>query len=224
MRTRLLASMVVILAGVSLCSGATPELQTEEQKTLYAIGLALSNGLTGFGLSEAELELVKAGLTDGVLNREKKVDLQVYGPKIQEMQKTRMAALAATEKKAGQAFLDRAAAEKGATKTASGSIVTTLRAGTGPSPKATDTVTVHYHGTLIDGTVFDSSVQRGKPATFPLNQVIKCWTEGVQLMKVGGKAKLTCPPGIAYGKRGAGGVIPPDATLNFEIELLEIAK
>jgi FKBP-type peptidyl-prolyl cis-trans isomerase FkpA/FKBP-type peptidyl-prolyl cis-trans isomerase FklB len=224
MRKPLLASMVLILAGATLCSGAAPELKTEEQKTLYAIGLAFSNGLAGFGLSEAELEIVKAGLTDGVMNREKKVDLQAYGPKIQEMQRTRSAALAVTEKKTGQAFLDKAAAEKGATKTASGVVITTLKAGTGPAPKATDTVKVHYHGTLIDGTVFDSSVQRGQPATFPLNQVIKCWTEGVQLMKVGGKSRLVCPSDMAYGERGSPPKIKPGATLVFEVELLEIAK
>ena len=93
----------------------------------------------------------------------------------------------------------------------------------GAQPAATDTVKVHYRGTLTDGKEFDSSYKRGEPAEFPLNRVIPCWTEGVQKMKVGGKAKLTCPPAIAYGERGAGGVIPPNATLQFEIELLEIA-
>ena len=105
---------------------------------------------------------------------------------------------------------------------ASGLVYQSLKEGTGASPKATDTVRVHYHGTLADGKVFDSSVQRGQPAEFPLNRVIPCWTEGVQMMKVGGKAKLTCPPQIAYGARGAAGVIPPNATLTFEVELLGI--
>jgi FKBP-type peptidyl-prolyl cis-trans isomerase FkpA/FKBP-type peptidyl-prolyl cis-trans isomerase FklB len=132
--------------------------------------------------------------------------------------------VAANEKKTGQAFLDKAAAEKGATKTASGLVITTLKAGTGESPKATDKVKVHYHGTLIDGTVFDSSVQRKEPATFALNQVIPCWTEGVQRMKVGGKSRLVCPPEIAYGDRGAGGRIRPGSTLVFVVELLEIVK
>ncbi len=109
-----------------------------------------------------------------------------------------------------------------ATTTGSGLIYQSLTTGTGPSPKASDTVRVHYHGTLADGKVFDSSVQRGQPAEFPLNRVIPCWTEGVQMMKVGGKAKLTCPPQIAYGARGAAGVIPPNATLTFEVELLGI--
>ena len=100
-------------------------------------------------------------------------------------------------------MLDKAAAEKGAKRTASGLIITTLKEGTGAAPKATDTVKVHYHGTLPNGKVFDSSLDRGEPASFPLNGVIKCWTEGVQLMKVGGKSKLVCPSEIAYGERGA---------------------
>jgi FKBP-type peptidyl-prolyl cis-trans isomerase FkpA len=108
------------------------------------------------------------------------------------------------------------------TKTASGLVYKELRAGTGASPKATDKVTVNYRGTLTNGTEFDSSYKRNAPATFPLNGVIPCWTEGVQMMKVGGKAQLTCPPGIAYGDRGAPPVVPPGATLIFEVELLKI--
>jgi FKBP-type peptidyl-prolyl cis-trans isomerase FkpA len=108
--------------------------------------------------------------------------------------------------------------------TQSGLIFRSLKEGKGDSPVATDTVRVHYRGTFPDGKEFDSSYSRGKPTEFPLNRVIPCWTEGVQRMKVGGKAQLTCPPEIAYGSRGAGGVIPPGATLNFEIELLAILK
>lgn len=107
--------------------------------------------------------------------------------------------------------------------TGSGLVYRVLAEGTGVSPRATDSVTVHYRGTLADGTEFDSSYRRGQPATFPLNGVIRCWTEGVQRMKVGGKSRLTCPPQIAYGSRGAGNVIPPNATLTFEVELLSIA-
>lgn len=116
------------------------------------------------------------------------------------------------------------AAEPKAVKTASGIAITTLKDGTGASPKASDTVKVHYRGTLVDGKEFDSSYGRGQPASFPLNRVIPCWTEGVQTMKVGGKAKLLCPPNLAYGSRGVPGTIPPDASLVFEIELLEILK
>jgi FKBP-type peptidyl-prolyl cis-trans isomerase FkpA len=106
---------------------------------------------------------------------------------------------------------------------AGGLVYKSLKEGSGASPSASDTVKVHYRGTLSDGKEFDSSHKRGEPATFPLDRVIPCWTQGVQRMKVGGKAQLTCPPAIAYGAQGAGGVIPPNATLQFEIELLEIA-
>ncbi len=224
MSKTVLWSFAVVLAGTSAVAAAAQELKTDEQKTLYAIGLAVSRSLAPFSLSEAELEMVKAGLADGVLHKEQKVDLQTWGPKIQELQSARTTAAAAIEKKAGQAFLDKAVAEKGATKTATGLVITTIKAGNGVSPKATDKVKVHYTGTLVDGTVFDSSVQRKEPVTFQLNGVIPCWTEGVQLMKVGGKSKLVCPSNIAYGDRGAPPKIKPGATLVFEVELLEIVK
>ena len=108
------------------------------------------------------------------------------------------------------------------TTTASGIVVETLQAGSGASPKATDTVKVHYRGTFPDGREFDSSYKRGQPTSFPLNRVIPCWTEAVQLMKPGGKVRITCPPQLAYGERGAGGTIPPNATLVFEIELISV--
>jgi FKBP-type peptidyl-prolyl cis-trans isomerase FkpA len=117
-----------------------------------------------------------------------------------------------------------AAKEKGAVVAPSGLVYRSLREGHGASPSAADTVKVHYRGTLADGTEFDSSYKRNAPAQFPLGGVIPCWTEGVQRMKVGGKAQLVCPAAVAYGARGAGGVIPPNATLKFEIELLEVAK
>jgi FKBP-type peptidyl-prolyl cis-trans isomerase FkpA len=221
---RIVACIIVLLTVGAAGVVGGQELKTEEEKTLYAVGLALSQSLSSFNLSEAELGLVQSGLADGILNRTRKVELPAYTSKIQQLQASRQAAIAAIEKKRSQAFLDNAAAEKGAIKTASGVIVTTLRAGTGPSPSVSDKVKVHYTGTLIDGTVFDSSVQRGQPATFPLNGVIKCWTEGVATMKVGGKAKLVCPADAAYGTRGAPPKIKPGATLVFEVELLEIVK
>jgi FKBP-type peptidyl-prolyl cis-trans isomerase FkpA len=117
-----------------------------------------------------------------------------------------------------------ALAQPASVTTRSGLVYQSLKEGAGPSPAPTDTVQVHYRGTFADGREFDSSYKRGQPTEFPLNRVIPCWTEGVQLMKPGGKARLTCPPAIAYGASGAGGVIPPNATLQFEIELLSVKR
>jgi FKBP-type peptidyl-prolyl cis-trans isomerase FkpA/FKBP-type peptidyl-prolyl cis-trans isomerase FklB len=220
----LAVSFALVLAAVAMAGAAGPELKTEDQKTLYALGLVISQNLASFNLNASDLESVLAGVSDGVLKKDYKVDVQAYAPKISQLQTARAGAAAATEKKAGQAFLDKAAAEKGATRTPSGLIITTLKPGTGPSPKATDKVKVHYHGTLTDGTVFDSSVQRGTPIDLPLSGVIRCWTEGLQMMKVGGKSKLVCPSDIAYGDQGRPPAIKPGATLVFEVELLEIAK
>jgi FKBP-type peptidyl-prolyl cis-trans isomerase FkpA/FKBP-type peptidyl-prolyl cis-trans isomerase FklB len=200
---------------------AAQELKTDQDKALYAIGLSLSERLGPFALTPAEVELVKAGLGDGVAGKPK-LEARQYMNQIQQLRTSRAATVAAAEKKSGEAFLAKAAAEQGAKRTGSGLVIKTITAGAGPSPKPTDKVKVHYHGTLTDGSVFDSSVQRGQPATFPLNGVIKCWTEGVQLMKVGGKSRLTCPPELAYGDTGAPPRIKPGATLVFEVELLEI--
>jgi FKBP-type peptidyl-prolyl cis-trans isomerase FkpA/FKBP-type peptidyl-prolyl cis-trans isomerase FklB len=222
MRALIALAALVLLGSVTFAADA--ELKTDDDKTFYALGIALSRNLAVFNLKPEELERVQQGLADGVLDRQKKVDFDAYSGKIQSLAKTRSTATAEVEKKAAADFLEKAAAEKGAKKTASGLIITEIKPGTGEAPKATDRVKVHYHGTLRDGTVFDSSVKRGEPATFPLNGVIPCWTEGLQLMKVGGKSKLVCPSSIAYGDRGSPPVIKPGAALVFEVELLEITK
>jgi FKBP-type peptidyl-prolyl cis-trans isomerase FkpA/FKBP-type peptidyl-prolyl cis-trans isomerase FklB len=221
------AIFIVIAVVIGLKRPAQSEaidLKTEDSKTLYALGLALSQNIGVFNLTEQELTLVKAGLEDGVLNRKQQVSLEQVGPKISDLARTRAQAGAAIEKEKGKAFIEKAAGVAGAKKTASGLVITEIKAGTGASPLPTDTVSVHYHGTLIDGTVFDSSVQRGQPAEFPLNGVIPCWTEGVQLIKVGGKSKLLCPSDIAYGERGSPPKIKPGVALVFEVELLAIKK
>jgi FKBP-type peptidyl-prolyl cis-trans isomerase len=202
-------------------SPAAGELKTEDDKTLYALGVMLGRNVTPLRLSSAELELVKKGLEDTAHGKTPLVDLQAYGPKVQQLAQARMAAGAQAERQRSASYEDAAAKEAGAVKTASGLIIRTLTPGKGASPADTDTVSVHYEGKLIDGTVFDSSVQRGEPAEFPVKGVIACWTEALPRMKVGEKAKLVCPAGIAYGDR-AMGKIPAGATLTFEVELLGI--
>jgi FKBP-type peptidyl-prolyl cis-trans isomerase len=216
--------LLALMLGLALPAGAAePKLETEDQKTIYAIGLALAQSLQPYELTPGELELVKIGLTDGLTPGGKpKVDLKEYRAKLQQLGQDRAKAAAETEKKQAQGFLDQMAKEKGATKTDTGLIFINVKDGSGENPKATDTVKVHYHGTLRDGSVFDSSVERGTPATFPLNRVVPCWTEGLQKMKVGGKAKLVCPSSIAYGDRGAPPKIKPGAPLVFEVELISI--
>ncbi len=218
-----IAALAALLAVCGLPARAE-EPKSEEQKTLYAIGLAVARELSVFNLTPAELESVKKGLTDAVAGKKPAVDLDAYNPKIQELAKARRAVIGEKQAGAGKSFAEKAAAEKGAVKTDSGLVFIQQKEGTGPSPTANDEVKVNYRGTFIDGKEFDSSYKRGQPAEFPLGKVIKCWTEGVQKMKVGGKAKLVCPPSIAYGEQGAGGAIPPNATLVFEVELLEIKK
>lgn len=218
-------ALIVLLAlpacAQSAASAPVP-LDTEDQKTLYALGLVIANNLGQFNLTEAELAQVQAGIADGILKRTPKVDLQQYGPKLGPLAQARAAAAAEVEKKAAEGFLAEKAAEPGVTKTESGLLYSEIKAGTGASPTATDTVTVHYTGTLRDGKPFDSSVERGQPAVFQLNQVIPCWTEGLSKMKVGGKSRLVCPPAIAYGERGSPPVIPGGAALTFEVELISI--
>lgn len=219
---RAYSAMVVALTllAAAPAAAAGPELKTEEQKTVYALGLNIAQSLTTFSLTPAEVELVSAGLRDGLTNAAK-VDVNQYNPLVKQLAQQRAAAAAEAEKKDSVEFLEKIAKEKGAEKTTSGMIYIPVKAGSGASPKATDTVKVHYKGMLRDGSVFDSSSERG-PATFPLNRVVACWTEGVQKMQVGGKAKLACPANLAYGDRGAPPKIRPGAALLFEVELLGI--
>lgn len=215
---------LLVAFGVAGCAKGAPTPKTEDEKTLYALGLIISRNVAGFNLSQRDLELVKAGLTDGVLKKKPAVELETYGPKVDELVRSRGAARAASEKEGAKGHLEKAARESGAVKTESGLVIRTTQPGTGPQPAATDRVKVHYEGRLTDGTVFDSSRKRGEPATFPLNGVIKCWTEGLGRMKVGEKAVLTCPSEIAYGDQGRPPQIPGGATLVFDVELLGIEK
>jgi FKBP-type peptidyl-prolyl cis-trans isomerase FkpA len=222
---------IALLAGSHGCNGAgerpaasSAEFESEDAKTLYALGLSMGGSLASLSLSAEEIEAVKAGLIDAATGAEPKVDLGIYRPKIQQLAQTRMAVAAKAEEQKSEGFLDDAAREEGAATTDSGLVYVELTEGEGPSPTPSDVVTVHYRGTLTDGKQFDSSYDRGEPAQFPLGGVIPCWTEGLQKMKVGGKSKLTCPAAIAYGDAGRPPVIPPGATLVFEVELLSIGQ
>ena len=196
---------------------------TDEEKTIYAVGLSLSQNIAPLKLTPAEIEIVKQAMSDAAANKPA-VQLEEWGPKIGDLAKAREAQAAIAEKEKAKAYLAQAGAEPGAVKTASGLIYKELTAGTGAMPVATDEVQVNYKGTLIDGTEFDSSYKRGQAAEFPLNGVIPCWTEGVQKVKVGGKAQLVCPSEIAYGDSGRPPTIPGGATLVFEVELVKIVK
>jgi FKBP-type peptidyl-prolyl cis-trans isomerase FkpA len=196
-------------------------LTTDEQKTVYAIGLSMAQSLSPLDLSPAEIEIIKRAFSDSAAGKPA-VKLEEWTPKFQTFSQSRSARASAKQKLAAKAYLDKAAMEQGATRTPSGLVYRELAAGTGASPKPTDKVKVNYRGTLTNGTEFDSSYKRNQPAEFPLNGVIACWTEGVQRMKVGGKSQLVCPAEIAYGDRGSPPLISGGATLIFEIELLGI--
>ncbi|MEP7354030.1 MAG: FKBP-type peptidyl-prolyl cis-trans isomerase [Acidobacteriota bacterium] len=202
-------------------SGGAAKLETDDSKAIYAIGLSLARNLDPLALTPAELDIVKQALTDSA-NKKPAIDLEVYGPKINDFAKGRLGKQAEAEKGKAKAYEEKMAAVAGAQKTPSGLIYKEITPGTGASPKDTDTVKVNYKGTLLDGTEFDSSYKRNMPAEFPLGGVIPCWTEGVQKMKVGGKAQLVCPAALAYGDAGSPPVIPGGATLTFEVELLSI--
>lgn len=214
----------IVLGGCADAAQQKPK--TDDEKALYALGVLLSKNIQTFDFTDKELEMVKAGLADGAHDKPQLEPeaIEALVPKLQELQSKRVAALTEKEKTAGAAYLAKAAAEKDATKTASGLVYKEVKAGDGAAPVASDQVKVHYEGRFTDGKVFDSSIKRNEPAVFPLNGVIPCWTEAVQLMKVGGKAEITCPPELAYGDEGRPPQMRGGATLVFDIELLDIPK
>ena len=209
-------------ASTRTTTASSVELKTEDDKALYALGLVAGQSMAPFHLTPAELDLVEAGLTDAVTGAKPKVDLAQYQGKLQALYVARTRSASEKQNAGAKGYLDDAAKEKGAHKTDSGLVYTIEKEGSGAQPTPTDTVKVNYEGKLTDGTVFDSSYKRNEPIEFPLTGVIPCWTEGVQKMKVGGKAKLVCPSDIAYGDSGHPPAIPGGATLVFEVELLDI--
>jgi len=235
-RNGLSAALLLVVLGDLGCSKspATPSpspassLKTEEEKTLYALGVMfgqeMSQKIQPLKLTPAELEVLRKGVTDASNGTKPEVEMSTYIPKIQELANSRLKAWSQGEKDKGASFRDAAAKETGAVKTGTGLVFLSQKPGTGATPTSKDTVKVHYEGSFVDGKVFDSSIKRGEPVEFPLNGVIPCWTEALQRMKVGEKAKIVCPSEIAYGDAGRAPNIPGGATLVFEVELLGIKK
>ena len=192
-----------------------PELKTEREKTLYALGVAASDSFKVFNLKPEELAVVQRGLSDSVLNRKIQVDMSVYRTKVNEL-------AAASYGDRSRAALVHFAKEKGAVRSPSGLIYIPAVEGTGASPTPADRVKVEYEGKLPDGATFDSSRKQGGAVLAPLADAIPCWKEGLQKMKVGGKARIVCPASIAYGDTGKPPSVPPKSTIIFDVELLAI--
>jgi len=215
--------MTLLLCALLAANATAPDLKTDDDKSLYAIGYLMgSRNLSSLNLKPEEVKLIERGLEDGSTGKKAQVDVDQQMEAVNKLAQKRSSATADKEKGSGHAFAEKAAKEPGAQKLPSGVVFKTLKPGNGPSPQPTDKVKVNYEGKLTDGTVFDSSYKRGQPAEFGLNQVIKCWTEGVAKMKVGEKARLVCPSDTAYGDHGHPPTIPGGATLVFDVELLGI--
>jgi FKBP-type peptidyl-prolyl cis-trans isomerase FkpA len=216
------------LAAVGVASGckrhADTKLNTADDKALYGVGLVLGRNVGVFELTPRELEIVKAGLTDAVLKRPALIDLDNEGSKVNDLAQARQKARATMEKERSKGALEAAAHAPGAVTTASGVVIRTVAAGTGATPTPTDRVKVHYEGKLVDGTEFDNSRKRGEPATLPVSGVLGCWTEAFGRMKVGERVTLTCPAETAYGEAGRPPLVPGNAALVFDVELLGIEK
>jgi FKBP-type peptidyl-prolyl cis-trans isomerase FklB len=220
---------IVLIFGVSAlifsCNNvdtSNSELSTQMDSLSYSLGVSVANNLKSSGFETIESSAISAAFNDVFSENDVKISEEDANALIQDyfMELSQKKSQEATNK--GQAFLDENAAKEGVVTTASGLQYQVLTEGQGAKPVASDEVTVHYHGTLLDGTVFDSSVDRGQPATFPVGGVIQGWVEALQLMNVGSKYKLFIPSNLAYGERGAGGSIGPNETLIFEVELLSI--
>lgn len=205
-------------------AAAGTAFKTEDERTFYAYGYRVGQNLAATAPSEAEAQAISQGLRDAITGKREAVSMSIYLPKVGDMAIKRLTAKAEAVKAQGKAYAERFAKEPGVKPIPTGGFIQTLTEGSGAAPAADDTVKVNYRGTLIGGVEFDSSYKRGAPATFPLKNVIPCWTNGAAMMKVGGKAKLVCPSDAAYGDQGHPPVIPGGATLVFEIELLDIVK
>jgi len=225
----LVAVLAVLLATAAdpmpeQAGAADVELTTEDQKTLYALGMALTARLPKLEYTEAEMAAVRAGILDGLAGHRPRVDMGTVAARIEPFLMERMAAAKEKTVAKGAAFREAEAKKPGAETLDSGLVYFQQEAGAGASPDANDTVKIHYVGTFPDGEVFDSSRENDEPATFSLDGVVACFAQGLQKMKVGGKARFVCPPELAYGDSGSPPAIMPGATLVFEVELLEVTE
>ena len=214
--------MFIVFVALLFVSACSPEPKTEDQKAFYALGVSINNQLSVFNMSPEELKYVQQGMSDASAGKKLAIDPKASMQKLDELAKARMAKAAEKQKALAQPFLEKAATEKGAQKSASGLIYTEIKAGTGAQPKATDIVKIHFTNTLADGKEIQNTIKRGQPMEIPLNRIFPCFTEGIGMMKVGGKAKLVCPSDIAYGDMGNPPIIPGGAALVFEVELLDV--
>jgi FKBP-type peptidyl-prolyl cis-trans isomerase len=216
------ASAAVTRTGVAApAAKASVSLDNDQQRTLYALGLALSQGLARLDLRRGELAYVVQGMQDGVLHRDPRLKLEDWAIEVQDLAASRAAVSNEREAAKAREFLARMASAQGALRTDSGIVIIAQQEGAGASPQPGDVVRVQYEGKLVDGTVFDSTPEQGEPASFALDAVIPCWTEALQHLKVGGRATIGCPPDLAFGEDGRPG-IPPNAVLLFDVRLLGI--
>ncbi|MFG1498597.1 FKBP-type peptidyl-prolyl cis-trans isomerase [Halobacteriovorax sp. XZX-3] len=220
---KLLATMAIApLLFVSCGKKEEVKPETENDKIFYSVGHVYGKRFKDFKLTEREMNNLVQGVRDGMTKDATDIDTRQFAFKFRDIVNQRMSEVSKTEKDAGAKFLEEFVAKEGAKKTESGLAYKIIEAGSAKKPTETDTVKVHYKGTLRDGTEFDSSYKRNKPIEFPLNRVIKGWTEGMQLIGEGGKIKLVIPSELAYGDQGAPPSIPGGATLTFEVELIEV--
>lgn len=204
---------------------AKDPFKTDDERVVYALGRALGRNVGPFSLTPAEAKILTDGVRDQIAEKPSPVDLQAYSQKINELLRARMGAAAEKESKKGREYAAAFKKEEGVKEIPGGGWIKHLTPGKGESPTSADTVKVHYRGTLVDGTEFDSSYKRGEPIESGLSGgLIQCWLKGVPLMKKGGKAKLVCPSDVAYGDEGRPPVIKGGATLIFEIELVDVIK
>ena len=216
---KIILSLILIMGITSINA---QNLNTEMEKVSYSLGVNVAKSVKNQGLTSIDSDAIAQAFTDVFEGNDLKISEQESNVILQDFFGKLAKKAQSANVEAGQKFLSENAKRNGVITTNTGLQYEVLVEGTGDSPKETDKVTVHYHGTLIDGTVFDSSVDRGKPATFPVNGVIPGWVEALQLMNQGSKYKLFIPSDLAYGERGAGGSIGPNATLIFEVELISI--